>query len=270
MPARRPSFTARRAAADRLRLERTRPSTPGGDVRGERALYLDVRGRGVFLPLGRSAGLAERTRFVDNEVAGAIGRGLEQVVLVGAGYDGRALRFAGSMRWFEMDNAATLEDKQRRLAALGVDAPLVAYLGLDLRADDIDSALKAAGHRADAPSLFVCEDLFTSLALETTASLCQTLRACAADGSVLVSNFVVTPEPAGASASAAHRTAADLLLRVAGEPRRTEFRPGDAEKLMVVTGWRAARSQRTDAGRLHPGARLLAMTATPAPADTPH
>jgi methyltransferase (TIGR00027 family) len=194
---------------------------------------------------------------------------LEQVVLVGAGYDGRALRFAGSTRWFETDDSVTLEDKQRRLAALGVDVPPVVYLGLDLRADDIDSALKAAGHRADAPSLFVCEDLFASLTLETTASLCETLRARAADGSVLVSTFFVTPEPAGVTAPAALRTAADLLLRVAGEPRRTEFRPGDPEKLMVVTGWRAARSQRTDAGRLHPGACLLAVAATPAPADTP-
>jgi methyltransferase (TIGR00027 family) len=270
MPARRPSLTARRTAAHRLRLERTRASTPGGDVRGERALYRDVRGRGVFaLPLGRAAGVTERTSFVDNEVAGAIGHGMEQVVLVGAGYDGRALRFAGAARWFEVDHAATVEDKQHRLRALGVEASPVEYLGIDLAADDLDTALEAAGHRADAPSLFVCEDLFASLALETIASLCEALRARAADGSVLVSTFFVMPDPAGATASAALRTAADLLLRVAGEPRRGEFRPGDPEKLMVVTGWRAARSQRIDAGRLHPGAHLLALAATPAPpADT--
>ncbi len=65
--------------------------------------------------------MAERTRFVDNEVAGALGRGVDQVVLVGAGYDGRPLRFAGeTTTWFEVDRPATQADKQRRLAALGL------------------------------------------------------------------------------------------------------------------------------------------------------
>jgi methyltransferase (TIGR00027 family) len=264
--AHRPSLSARRVAAQRLRLERTRASTPGGDVRGERALYRDVRGRGVSaLPTGRPAGTAQRTSFVDNEVARAVGHGVEQVVLVGAGYDGRALRFAGATQWFEAERPAVLEDKRRRLAELGIEPSRVAYLGLDFGADDLGTALQGAGHRADAPSLFVCEGLFASLSLEAIASLCESMRTRAPNGSVLVSTFRVEPEPVG-GASAAVRTAADQLLRVAGAPRRSEFRPGDPEKLMVVTGWRAVRSQRTDAGGLHPGAHVLALAATAAPA----
>ena len=153
----RPSVTARWVAAHRARIERTRPSIPGAELEGERRLYRDVSG--VFaVPLGRLAGIAERTRVVDAEVARAIGRGTTQVVLLGAGYDGRALRFGGgAVRWFEVDLPATQADKRRRLDALGIRPVAVSYLPLDLATGDLDAALDAAGHDRAAPSLFVCE-----------------------------------------------------------------------------------------------------------------
>jgi methyltransferase (TIGR00027 family) len=253
-------MTARWVAAHRARLEGTRPSTPTGDPRGERALYRDVRGR-VAVPLGRPASLAPRTAFVDNEIAGAIGRGVEQVVLLGAGYDGRALRFAGTTRWFEVDRPATVEDKQRRLRALGLEPPHVRYVGLDLLTGDLDTALDDAGHRAEAPSLFVCEGLFASLTLQAIASLCETLCDRAPEGSVLVSTYLVVPETG--RGGAALRAVLDRLLRVVGEPRRSEFLAGDAEKLMVVTGWQVTRSQRVPEGWRGPGSSLLLLAAEP-------
>jgi methyltransferase (TIGR00027 family) len=269
MRAGRPSLTARWVAAQRLRLDPIRASTPVGDLRGERALYRGVRGRVPALAptLDRPAGFARRTAFVDREVADALGRGVEQVVLVGAGYDGRSLRFAGSTRWFEVDRPTTQDDKRRRLAARG-PAPAVTYAGLDLTVDDVGAALEAAGHRADAPSLFVCEGVFPHLTLAAVASLCEALRARAPEGTVLASTFLVAPAAGagiGAAAALAGRKAADGLLALGGEPRRSEFLVGDPEKLMVVTGWRVGRSQRTGPARLHPGAHLLALSATPAP-----
>ncbi len=257
----RPSLTARWVAAHRDRLAGTRPSTPTGDAPGEHALYRDVRG--IFaVPLGRPTGLAQRTAFVDNEVAGAIGRGVEQVVLLGAGYDGRALRFAGATRWFEVDRPPTLEDKQRRLHALGLHPRAVTYVGLDLMTGDLGSALDHAGHRADRPSVFVCEGLFSYLTLETIASLCERLRARAPAGSVLVSTLLVVPQT-GRSWPAL-RALLDPLFRIIGEPRRSEFFAGDAEKLMVVTDWRVTRSQRAPESRLGQGSYSLALAAEPA------
>jgi methyltransferase (TIGR00027 family) len=258
----RPSLTARWVAAHRARLEGTRPSTPTGDVRGERALYRDVRGVFAAVPAGWPAGLAQRTAFVDNEVADAIGRGVEQVVIVGAGYDGRALRFSGRTRWLEVDRPATQADKRRRLTALGLEPAGVTYAVADLNAGRLDAALDEAGHRADAPSLFLCEGLFPSLTLGAIASVCETLRDRAPDGSVLVSTYLVVPETG--RGGEALRAGADGLLRLAGEVRRSRFLPGDAEKLMVVTGWRVARSQRGPEGRLRPGSFVLALAAEPA------
>ncbi len=110
----------------------------------------------------------------------------------------------------------------------------------------------------------MCERLLDALTLEATASLCGTLRNRAAPGSVLVATVTVTPE-AGAPARAL-RAATDLLRQAADEPRRNEFRPGDAQKLMVVTGWRVTHTESSPERRLDPGAHLLALVCEPDPA----
>ena len=62
-----------------------------------------------------------RTVFFDDAVLDAIDRGVKQVVILGAGYDGRALRFrTPGVQFFEVDHPATQVDKLRRLAYLGV------------------------------------------------------------------------------------------------------------------------------------------------------
>jgi methyltransferase (TIGR00027 family) len=260
----RPSVTARWVAAHRDRLARSRPSTPSGDLRGEHALSRDVSA--IFaVPIGRPTGMAQRTAFIDNEVAGALGRGVTQVVVLGAGYDGRALRFGGgATRWWEVDLPNTQHDKRRRLKALGVSTEHVAFVPLDLVTDDLGAALESQGHAATAPSLFVCEGLFSYLTLEIVAALCAILRDRAPTGSVLVATYVVVPEVQGPRGPIL-RGVTDQLLRVLGEQRRSEFLPGDAEKLMVVTGWRPVRSQRSPDSWLGRGSHLLALAAEPAP-----
>jgi O-methyltransferase involved in polyketide biosynthesis len=255
--------------------------TPGGDVTTERRLYRDVAGV-LTGPVAPTSGLALRTRVVDTEVARALGRGVEQIVLAGAGYDGRALRFGGgTTRWFEADLPATLADKQRRLAALGAVATGRVDVPVDLgrtglggadpgstglgRADPggtgLGPALEAAGHDAARPTLFVCEEVAAALTLETTARLCEVLRGRAVPGSTLVAGFEVAPEAGGATR--ALRAAAGLLPT--STPAAARYRPGDPEKLMVVTGWRVERSETSAAGRFDPGARTQVLVCEPGP-----
>jgi methyltransferase (TIGR00027 family) len=262
-----PSVTARWAASQRLRLERTRPSTPEGDVGAEHRLYCAIAG-GVTVPVGGSSVMALRTHVVDAEVARAIGRATTQIVLLGAGYDGRALRFGGgAVRWFEVDRPATLEHKRQRLAELGIVAEGVTTVGLDLlhaSAGEVDTALGAVGHDADAASLFVCDGLLDALTLEATASLCTALRGRAAPGSVLVATCSVAPE--GGAPVRVLRTASGVLRQATDEPRRNEFRPGDPQKLMVVTGWRVTHAESSPQRRLDPGAHTLILVCEPDPA----
>ena len=242
---------------------RTRPSTPGGDVEAERRLYRAVAG-GVRVPVGRASALAQRTRVIDAEVARALGGGTTQVVLLGAGDDGRALRFGGgAVRWFEVDRPAAQADKRGRLHALDIGTTGTTYVGLDLLADDLAPALQAAGHDADAPSLFVAEGLFDALTLEAAASVCSALRARADPDSALVATFSISPE--GSELTRALRSAGGLLRQATDERRRNEFRPGDPQKLLVVTGWRVTHTESSAERRLDPGTHLLMVVCEPDP-----
>lgn len=262
MRANRPSLTARWVAARRAVLASTRSSTPSGDLEGERALYRDISGNVTF-NLARPSGVNHRTQFIDGEVADAIGRGVEQIVILGAGYDGRALRFGGgSTRWFEVDFPSTQADKRRRLAALGVSPVGVTYVPIDLMREDLAATLEGADHDATTPTLFLAEGLVPYLTLEATATMFQALRARAAAGSVLVATFFVFPEP-GDLLRAWYR-AREAFFRVLGEPRRSEYRPGDPEKLFVVTGWRVTRSKSGHASRVDRAARMLVLAGEPA------
>jgi methyltransferase (TIGR00027 family) len=258
-----PSLQARWVAAQRLRLERTRPSTPGGDVEAERRLYRSVAG-GVRVPLGSASALAQRTRVIDAEVARALGRGTAQMVLLGAGDDGRPLRFGGgAVRWFEVDRPATQADKRRRLHELGVASAQTTYVGLDLLTGDLAPALQAAGHDAALPSLFVAEGLFDALTLEAAAAVCSAMRSRAGPGSALVASFSISPE--GSELTRALRSATGVVRQATDERRRNEFRPGDPQKLLVVTGWRVTHTESTAQRRLDPGAHVLLVVCEPDP-----
>ncbi len=253
-----PSVTDRWVAAHRARLERTRPSTPHGDVAGERLLYRDVAGRSTPA-LGPAGPIELRTRVVDAETALALGRGTEQVVVVSAGYDGRALRFGGGpTRWFEVDRPGILADRRRRLGSLGVRSGWSSDVAVERVAGALlGPALATAGHDPARPTLFVCEQVALVQSLEETAGILDALRERAAPGSVVVAGFEVAPEVAGVT-----RAVRSLRERVSG-PGRDLYGPGDPEKLFVVTGWRVTRAESARAGRLDAGAYAHVLAGEP-------
>ena len=105
-------------------------------------------------------GIWARTRFFDDQVLAAVRAGVPQVVICGAGYDDRALRFRSpGVRFFELDHSATQADKARLLRAMGTDLQSVVLAPADFRDDDAAAALAAAGHDASRPTLFLCEGL---------------------------------------------------------------------------------------------------------------
>jgi methyltransferase (TIGR00027 family) len=137
----------------------------------------------------------------------------------------------------------------------------VTYVPIDLMSGDLEAALENAGHDATTPTLFLAEGLVPYLTLEATATMFQAARARAAPGSVLVATFLVSPEPS--DLLRAWYRAQDVFLRVIGEPRQSEYRPEDPEKLYVVTGWRVARSKTGKASRVDRAARMLVLAGEP-------
>lgn len=254
-----PSRTSQAVAVMRAGLDR--PHTPGGDPRAQRRL---CRGMRAAAGDGFRPGLAARTRFFDGRVLGAISAGTGQVVILGAGYDDRALRFRSpGVRFFELDHPATQADKARRLRAIkpGTGAPVLAPA--DFRRGDVAGILAACGHDAGQPTLFLCEGLLVYLDRPTCVRLLTALRARAATGSVLAASLATHREDLDsgqvlAVANARRRTGAT-------EPWLTILPPAAHLRLLRESGWQE--DQAIDAAQFGTGAepgRSLLATARPA------
>jgi methyltransferase (TIGR00027 family) len=256
----RPSFTARRVASQRAKL--ARPSSPNGDPDAEQRLY-----EGLVTPLLFSRvdpnRMLRRTRWFDDVTVDALGRGVTQVVIVGAGYDGRALRFAdGSVRWIEVDHPATQADKRRRVATLGVSLAHITFAPVDLVHDDLGAALAKAGHDERKPTLLICEGLLGYLPLETVVTLLTDLRIRSAPDTVLAVNFRVSEQPRWLG-DRIGRGLIDGILNLVGEARITDFHEGEPELLLADTGWRVVRQDTSDHTRIDGGSRGQLVVATP-------
>ena len=245
------------------RARLTRPHTPGGDPDAQRRLCRGMRPAGAGR-LGPS--IIARTRFVDERVLAAISAGTSQVVVLGAGYDDRALRFRSpGVRFFELDHPATQADKARRLRALraakpGSGGPTLAPA--DFRDDDVAGVLEASGHDAGQPTLFICEGLLVYLDQQACVRLLGALRARAAIGSELAVSLATHREGLDSA-----RVAAVANSRRA-HPRESwlTILPEAAHlELLGRAGWQV--SNRVDAAELGTGAepgRSLLVTARPA------
>jgi methyltransferase (TIGR00027 family) len=141
------------------------------------------------------AHLVARTRFIDDEVISAIGRGVAQIVVLGAGYDDRALRFRSpGVDFFELDHPATQSDKRRRLRRMNADLARVTLAAVDFRSDDAAAVLARSGHDASRASLFVCEGLLVYLDQGSVLGLLAGLRSRAGTGSSLAASLAVHPD----------------------------------------------------------------------------
>ena len=226
-----PSQTAHRVAAHRLDF--TRVLADYGDPAADHALAVDVAA-GRRAPAGRMHDyLAARTSFFDRTVTGALGRGVAQVVVGAAGYDGRAFRYAKpGVRWFEVDHPATQRDKLRRLERLGIDASRVRFVEADFTRDPVADRLRVAGLDPDTPSLFLLEGVAVYLEPAVLEDVLGQFRQVAAPGSRLAISVSLS-RPRGDSARARFQATVAAL----GEPARSTFEAAEAEALLARTGW---------------------------------
>ncbi len=189
-------------AAQRLTFERL----PGrGDAAADEALHRDVADGFAWEPSRMTRYLAARTRFFDAAVTGWSG---PQVVALGAGYDGRSLRYAGA-RWWELDHPATQEDKLTRLARLGIETSTTF-----VAADFLTDTWTLPGHDPSLPTLFLCEGVLAYL--PDPARLLTWAASVAAPGSSLVAEVAVSG--AASDTSTAMRSTVASVGEAMAEP----------------------------------------------------
>ena len=115
--------------------------------------YADWRGPGVW------EFLTARERYIDDYLESCLREGLEQLVILGAGYDARAYRFdalKSGVKVFEVDHPATQAVKLKKLAAIfGARPAHVTYVPIDFNQQTAAEPLFESGYEARCRTLFI-------------------------------------------------------------------------------------------------------------------
>jgi methyltransferase (TIGR00027 family) len=225
-----PSRTAQLVAAQRLTA--TRVAAPYGDPAADDRLARDVAGD---VPVDEASPmrryLLARTAFFDRFTVAGIDADVTQFVSIGAGYDGRSLRYAApGVRWFEIDHPDTQRDKRARLHRLGIRTEEVSLLPATIGVDPLAPALLAAGFEPVAPARLLCEGLAVYLTPAVLCGLLEELRGVAGAGSLLaLSSGCITSDPI-------RRAAFRERVAALGEP--VALGDADVSSLLSAAGWR--------------------------------
>jgi methyltransferase (TIGR00027 family) len=156
--------------------------------------------------------LAARTRRIDGHLRAALGRGARQVVILGAGLDGRAFRIAelADAVVFEVDHPATQAWKRRHAAGLAPTAQSLRFVPVNFERDSLASALDSAGHDPAAPTAWIWEGVVMYLTDEAMRATLRVVSARSAPGSELIVQY---------NARRSHRRGVSTVLRLWGEPQ---------------------------------------------------
>ena len=241
-----------------------RPHSPAGDPRAQARLCAGMGPRALD---HMRASLAARTRFFDDQVTAAIAAGLRQVVVLGAGYDDRALRFRSpGVTFFELDHPATQADKRARLDAIlaedghPLSPPVLA--AADFTSDDVAAVLAGSGHDQALPTLFLCEGLLVYLDQASTIRFLAGVLGAAAAGSVLAASLAIHAD--GLDSAAVVARGNSRRRTAAAEPWQTILPAAGQSDLLARAGWRIVRAvDAADLGTSADPGRSLLVTAEP-------
>jgi len=168
--------------------------------------------------------LALRTALIDRALTQGVSEGIDQVVLLGAGFDARVHRLSAlaTCRVFEVDRPAMQEHKRDAARSLPVLASAVTYVPCDFGRATLAAALDEAGFDAARRTAWVWEGVTMYLTEQALRHTLAVLDRRSADGSLLLASYL-TPEIVAAGAHAA-RLARRVFLRL-GEPLRYTATP---------------------------------------------
>jgi methyltransferase (TIGR00027 family) len=135
-----------------------------------------------------------RTRFIDERMESAIRSGATQLVILGAGFDTRAHRFAELLKHtpiMEIDYGATQEYKKRRVeAALGRAPGNVVYAPIDFARESLGDVLYRAGFERGRKTYYICEGVSMYVPEEGIKETLRAIASQSAPGSALLLEYL--------------------------------------------------------------------------------
>lgn len=174
-----------------------------------------------------------RTRLLDDAARAVPGR---QVVVLGAGYDCRALRFPELGPVFEVDHPATQGHKRAVLAKLGAQSPAryVTWNFEERPLDELADALADAGHDRTKPTFTIWEGVTMYLTEGAIDASLRAIRGWSAPGSQLGMSYI---ERSRIAKPPLVSRALQAMVASIGEPWRWGWEPDELPAYLAARGW---------------------------------
>jgi methyltransferase (TIGR00027 family) len=175
-----------------------------------------------------------RTRYFDDVLLQEARAGIQQLVLLGAGYDSRPFRFSDSLRGvciFEIDHPATQARKQRMLLrARKQRPPNLRYLPVDFNKKPLRQALVEHGFAMHRRTLFLWEGVSYYLPQQVVEDVLDVVAGCAPESSIAF-DYATRRFIDGDTSTYGGKQVARWLKRI-GEPFLFGLDPGQAEAFL--------------------------------------
>lgn len=173
-----------------------------------------------------------RTRYIDRQLERAARGGIEQVVILGAGFDSRAYRFHGRhprVTFFEVDLPAMVRAKAQVMSRLLGAAPsYVRYVAVDFDRQTLEGELPRAGYDETRRTLFILEGVTMYVGEAGIGATFDFMARRAPRGSRVLYDYILRRVAEGDYAGLyAASTAAAGVARL-GEPFVTGWTPAEA------------------------------------------
>lgn len=150
--------------------------------------YTEIRAPGV------QGFLAARERYIDDVLQTSLDEKIDQLVILGAGYDARAYRFEGlkkDVKVFEVDHPATQMDKLKRLKRIFGQVPgHVTYVSIDFNTQSLHRRLVENGYDPQLKTLFIWQGVTYYLTPEAVDDTLNWINENSGEGSRVVFDYI--------------------------------------------------------------------------------
>ncbi len=153
---------------------------------------LNLKGR--ISPKGIYPYVIARTKYFDSVFEYAIKNGFKQVLIMGAGFDSRAIRFrnsTGNSNVYEIDIYYTQNAKEKQLKKRKIKNPENnIYISIDFDKEDINTRLDDIKFNKNIKTLFILEGLTMYLSHNTVDEIFKLFYDYSAPGSLIVFDYI--------------------------------------------------------------------------------
>ncbi|MBN2534417.1 MAG: SAM-dependent methyltransferase [Spirochaetales bacterium] len=147
-----------------------------------------------FFPKGIYEYVIARTKYIDKIVKESMINDVDQILILGAGFDSRAVRFREinyRTKIYELDSPHTQTEKIMQFKKRNISLPgNTVYIPMDFNVDSITEKLVSNGFKPGKITLFLMEGIIMYLSKEAVDTLFKTIYQLASSGSRMIFDYI--------------------------------------------------------------------------------